>query len=706
MTLFAGVTFAHFWTALLGALTQTAPRALLNIGSVGFAVLIYLLVFPFLDKSDETPIQLLWKAVLVAFGLPIALLIIYALFGPVHMDSQSFLSDDFTSTVATSILAIVETLIAIVILHLLRPLVLFKASRTSRLFWRGMLLLIVLSALSTAALQANSGYPIFTALLLVCAVFAMVYCAFRLSWIVTLEMHKKLAAIVLAVTFACLLGGALLMRFLYLNSVEGVFESQRFPAVHLFSRSLGDLVTFVLVFGVLYGITAFLSVVFHLPTNKAFVQQSGEIQAFKALAELSHDILDRDRLIHTIANTPVRTGIADSAWLALSDSRSGSLAPQVVSASGVGTDVIKDQVNVQSFVQEVTTSGNTLVLDTAIADHRIQARPGKSLGSLVVLPIVAGGETYGALFAAKPSANGFEQEDVGALEGFVGQAALALSHASLFADALEKERLAKEFALAREVQQRLLPQTLPEISELDIAVAEHAAQEIAGDYYDVADFGDGSYGFLVADVAGKGAAAAFYMAELKGVFQSTARSSPTPGAFLASANEALASSLGSRAFISAVYAVLNTRTKSLTVARAGHCPVVMSRSGKSPELLRGNGIGLGLDNGLIFRQTIQELEIKLANGDLFALFTDGLVETRNTQGEEFGYDRISHALQQSSDKTAKDILADLLARQQEFSNSRSHDDDLTVLILRWQGDTSIELPPNGQPPYILRSVFN
>src|SRR5690606_41172167 len=89
------------------------------------------------------------------------------------------------------------------------------------------------------------------------------------------------------------------------------------------------------------------------------------------------------------------------------------------------------------------------------ADHRVRARPGDGIGSLLVLPLTAGGQAHGALFAARAVTDGFEEEDAGALATFAGQAALALSHAALFEDALEKERMARELALAREVQQRL-----------------------------------------------------------------------------------------------------------------------------------------------------------------------------------------------------------------------------------------------------------
>jgi serine phosphatase RsbU (regulator of sigma subunit) len=316
------------------------------------------------------------------------------------------------------------------------------------------------------------------------------------------------------------------------------------------------------------------------------------------------------------------------------------------------------------------------------------------VGSLLVLPLTAGGQHHGALFAARAVTDGFEEDDAGALATFAGQAALALSHATLFEDALEKARLARELALAREVQQRLLPQSLPAIRGTEIAAAERPAHEVCGDYYDVVDLGGGCVGLLVADVAGKGAAAAFYMAELKGIVQGAAKLTRSPGAFLARANEALAGSLGRTAFISAVYGVLDPAAGTFTFARAGHCPVVMARApehGGGHWLLRADGLGLGLDPGPLFRRTLHEQVVRLAPGDVFALYSDGLVEARSAAGEEYGYDRLADALCRHRALGAQALLDALLDDQRAFAGDAPYDDDLTLVVLRWNGTA----PANG-----------
>jgi serine phosphatase RsbU (regulator of sigma subunit) len=336
------------------------------------------------------------------------------------------------------------------------------------------------------------------------------------------------------------------------------------------------------------------------------------------------------------------------------------------------------------------------------------------VGSLAVLPLAGGltGGPRGALFVARAAADAFEAEDVSALETFAGQAALSLSHADLFSDALERERLARELALARDVQRRLLPQTLPQIEGVEMAAAEVPAKEVGGDYYDVVQLGNDCVGVLVADVSGKGAAAAFYMAEMKGVFQVGSRLTRAPGELLARANEALAPSLGRGVFASAAYAVLDAEAGTLAVARAGHTPAVLVRDGARPDggrwLLRGDGLAIGLDReGALFRRTLREQTVRLAPGDTLVLYTDGLVEARNADGEEYGYDRLAAFAERHAAGGAAALRDRLLGERRQWSGRDDPDDDTTLVVLRWTGRGGPPPPAahDGGPPLTERPAF-
>jgi serine phosphatase RsbU (regulator of sigma subunit) len=332
------------------------------------------------------------------------------------------------------------------------------------------------------------------------------------------------------------------------------------------------------------------------------------------------------------------------------------------------------------------------------------------MGSLVAVPLVAGDRT-GALVAVRRTADAFEADDVAALETFAGQAALALSHAALFADALDAARLSRELALAREVQKRLFPQSLPVVDGLDLAAAEQSAREVGGDYYDAVRLGDACVGLLVADVSGKGAAAAFYMAEMKGVVQAASRLTRAPGELLSQANDALASSLARGAFVSAAYAVVDAEAGTVAVGRAGHCPPVLARDPARADggrwLLRPAGLAIGLDRaGTAFRRVLREQTVHLAPGDVLVLYTDGLVEARNPDGEEYGYERLADAVAEHRHRPAEAIKAALLDSLLAWTDGADPADDLSLVVMRWTGRAAVPVPPPGAvPPVTDRPAF-
>ena len=344
--------------------------------------------------------------------------------------------------------------------------------------------------------------------------------------------------------------------------------------------------------------------------------------------------------------------------------------------------------DVDALYDEAATRKEPVLLNQAITDHRVRAATGDEVASLMVVPLLVRKSVLGALFVAKDISHGFETDDVETVKTFADQAALAVDNARLFEEQIEKERLARELVIAREVQRKLLPQSLPEAPGLTVAASSVSAQEVGGDYYDFVKVSDHQWAFIVGDVSGKGTSAAFYMAELKGVFRSLSSLTDSPAKFLDHANRALANSMEKSVFISVVYGVLDLDTKKFTLARAGHCPVVaVDNSGKS-RYLRTEGLGLGLDRGELFTKVLEEETVKLAPGDVFVLYTDGVVESRNAGGEEYGYDRLQEAVCKHHEKPVGDLHAALLGDLNRFLGEEAYGDDMTLVVLKWDGQNA------------------
>ena len=573
---------------------------------------------------------------------------------------------------------------AIVLLLRLRDLVLFKRTRSSQRNWYLMLGLIAVASLSTFGNTPDNGYGPIALVGIVGAIGVMVANALRLSWIIFLSMRQKLILAALALLMVITVSA---MGFSaegpgLLTNAHGYLEHYSYP--------LATFVTLSFVFGILYGITSFLSLLFHLPTTTDIQQKVGELAAMHSLTTLVNQVFDVERLLNMIAASPVEAGSAHRAWLAVADRESGLLRPRIAATVNATREEIGSWVETQSLYEEVNETRELILFEQAPADRRVHVRPGDGVGSLLIVPLVARDELLGALFATKEVTFGFEKDDVDAIGVFAAQAALALDHARLFEEQVEKERMGRELDIARTVQQKLLPQRIPCIPGASIAASSVPAHEVGGDYYDFAQLDEHRMAFIVADVAGKGTSAAFYMAEMQGIFQSVSRISASPIDFLVHANRALAPSLERHTFISVIYGIIDARAEHVTLARAGHCPAALINLHGETRLLRTRGLGLGLDRTERFGSVIAEERVALTPGDVLVLYTDGVVETRDPSGEEYGYDRLTHVLRENRHEEADDMHQAIIDDLQRFSGDGVYGDDMTLVILKWQG---VLIPP-------------
>ncbi|GIV59308.1 MAG: hypothetical protein KatS3mg043_0397 [Rhodothermaceae bacterium] len=650
----------------------------------GYAAFWFLLSLLFRHRRSE-PGRIFWTTLLLG-GLYVLLGYLVTRIPPVgivgfSMENALPLAPSVPFKVG--LLALLKTTFAFILLLRFRELVLVKRTRSSQRNWNLMIGFMVLAALSGFMKSPREEVLLLQGLAIIPAVVFMVVNSFRLSWIVTLSFRAKMATSGMAFLLLILLIGLAGID----GSTEDGFElvPGAVRSMLYYSYPLAIFTGLAVYFGILYCTTAFLSLLFHLPTTSDFQRKAGEMATMHSLSHLVSQVFDSEKLFTTIAASPIDACSAQASWLALPDLEHGTLEPRIVAAHGMTPERIERLVDVQALFDEVRGSRAPLVLHQALADHRVDARAGDGLGSLLVVPLLARDQVLGALFATKEVTHGFEQDDVEAISVFAAQAALALDNARLFEEQLEKERLARELAIARAVQRKLLPQRLPVLPGMTLAASSVSALEVGGDYYDFARLDDHRLAVIVADVSGKGTSAAFYMAEMQGIFQSVSRLAPSPCDFLHHANVALASSLEKNVFISVVYGVLDLHTEEFVLARAGHCPAAVISLNGSARYLRSRGLGLGLDRGPLFRKMLAEERIRLQPGDVFVLYTDGIVESRNAAGEEYGYDRLLRVLAEHRHEDATDLHAALLDDLNTFLGEKEYDDDMTLVVLKWHG---------------------
>jgi serine phosphatase RsbU (regulator of sigma subunit) len=246
------------------------------------------------------------------------------------------------------------------------------------------------------------------------------------------------------------------------------------------------------------------------------------------------------------------------------------------------------------------------------------------------------------------------------------------------AEARERERIEQELRVARQIQQELLPETMPTLADWRIATYYGPAREVGGDFYDFLELEGGRLGLVVGDATGHGMPAALVMATTRGMLRAVVQSSESPSEVLAWVNEALVAEIPPSTFVTCFYGVLDPENGHFHYANAGHNLPCRRYDGQAEEL-RARGMPLGLMPGMYY----EEKEIELEKGESVLFYSDGLVEAHDPKGEMFGVPRLRRLVAEhdAEEGSLVDFLMDEL-RSFTGGEGWEQEDDITLVTLR------------------------
>jgi serine phosphatase RsbU (regulator of sigma subunit) len=249
---------------------------------------------------------------------------------------------------------------------------------------------------------------------------------------------------------------------------------------------------------------------------------------------------------------------------------------------------------------------------------------------------------------------------------------------------VEQEKAAYELSMAKEVQRHLLPAETPVMPGYEVAAHYQGAKAVSGDYFDFLPLGEGRWGFIVADVSGKGIPGSMVMAVTRTIVRLMAAKHPDRAAeTLKETNRLIARQIKRGMFVTAVYAILDERTGTFSYASAGHNPIVIYRAAtRSHELAQGKGIALGFNEGPIFDKTILENRTVLQPGDAFVLYTDGFPEAMNEQSQEFGDERFYKLIAANGHLEPRQLNLGIVGEVARHRGAAEQSDDLTMITVR------------------------
>jgi serine phosphatase RsbU (regulator of sigma subunit) len=300
-----------------------------------------------------------------------------------------------------------------------------------------------------------------------------------------------------------------------------------------------------------------------------------------------------------------------------------------------------------------------------------------------VVPLVAEGRSIGVLVLDTRQPRAPNEEDVRLLRLIANQAAIALENARLYQEEIQRRQFEHELALGRQVQLSLLPKSCPVVPGWECAAVYEPARIVAGDFYDFIELpGEpGRLGVVIADVVGKGVAAALYMALSRTMVRTAALSGRRPAQALTRANKLIRKDSRSDQFVTVLYAVLDPQSGKLVYSNAGHNrPLWLRAATGEVHELAARGIVLG-----IFEEVeLEEQEIDVAPGDLLLFYTDGVTEATNAEGQLFGEDRLRAVIVDQAASTAEQVLQAVMGAVEAFVGDTPQSDDVTLFVLkRW-----------------------
>jgi len=304
--------------------------------------------------------------------------------------------------------------------------------------------------------------------------------------------------------------------------------------------------------------------------------------------------------------------------------------------------------------------------------------------SVMAASLSYGKQELGVLAIANgPMGAPFSQGDFIVFKSIAEQSAFALYNAIIYSMANEKKRLDHDLEIARDIQRILLPAEAPAIEGFQISGINVPARQVSGDYFDYIHVDDERLGVAIADVSGKGVPASLIMAICRSVLRAEAARNPSPADVLRKVNRQLYPDIKEDMFISMAYLILNHERNGITLARGGHdAPLLYKQQSQTVTPVKSPGMVLGIDSGSVFDRITKDFAVPLERDDCLVLYTDGVTEALNSEGDEFGLGRTTESVRASASDGAQAIVRRVIDDVRNFTGSQPQNDDITLIAIR------------------------
>ncbi len=431
--------------------------------------------------------------------------------------SGKFIPQNIFQLLATTAFALGIFVFVLILLRYMAGIIYIKPDKKVRRRFE----LFVGFAIASAVLKAfqNSSFlGTLAEIAFVVAILISVFHIVSMNWIVFLSRKEKYKSLVHSF-FLILLFGYSFASIGPADLAGGVLQFYSVP-VEEFSKT-------VFLFLTIYFSLAFVVTTFHIPTSGVFEKKKREVDSYQNLSKVITNVMDTSEVLNNTVAVVGTVTQANKVWIELESDKTSSTSVGAEDRKfEVGATFRTSQYELSAFdftkVREVVRSARRIIIQDPeeFSKFGLKEFPAKSL---LAVPLTAHDESIGILYAAHSMPYAFDDEEISTVSAFTDTAAVAIQNSLLFTKSIENERLQHEMRVAHEMQLKLLPTSFPNTPEFESDFLAFPAFEVGGDYIDFLKIDRDRYAFGVGDVSGKGTSAAFYMAYMKGIFQSRYR---------------------------------------------------------------------------------------------------------------------------------------------------------------------------------------
>ncbi len=354
-----------------------------------------------------------------------------------------------------------------------------------------------------------------------------------------------------------------------------------------------------------------------------------------------------------------------------------------VSAAALKKHFIETPIKIgETILSEAVRTGQPIMIRDVSQDERLKYNASDDIlfiSSALVMPLVVGNRVLGVLSILKRAEKQFfEERDFFHLRTFADYASITIDNIHTYMEVLDKQEMEREVSIAADIQQKLLPGTLPEFPTTSVASFSRPARGVSGDYLDIIPLDKDKVAMVVCDVAGKGVPAAMVMVMIRSILHLIVSPKREAATIIAWLNKGITGRIDIDHFATLGFLTFDQQTREVVYSNAAHPPLLVFRR-KINKILQidTRGLPVGIEKGSRYYQK----RFKLEKGDVVILYTDGIIEAMNEAGEQYSLALLRRVLENNSILPANELVEKIESDLQHFvGNAKQHDDQSLLLM--------------------------